>query len=144
MTLCDPMDCSLPDSSVHEILQARILERVAMPSSKGSFQSRNRTQVSHNAGRFFIIWATRVAQEYWSGKPIPSPGDLPDPGIKLGSSALQADSLPAELPGKVYLGVIKNQASQVALVVKNLPANAGGARDTGSISGLGRSPGKGI
>ena len=73
-----------------------------------------------------------------------SPGDLPDPGTKLGSSALQADSLPAELPGKVYLGVIKNQASQVALVVKNLPANAEGARDTGSISGLGRSPGKGI
>ena len=34
-TLCDPMDCSLPDSSVHGILQARILEWVAMPSSRG-------------------------------------------------------------------------------------------------------------
>ena len=42
-------------------------------------------------------------QEYWSGQPIPSPGDLPDPGIELGSLTLQADSLPAELPGKSTL-----------------------------------------
>ena len=41
-----------------------------------------------------------VTPEYWSGWPFPSPGDPPDPGIKLGSPALQADSLPAELPGK--------------------------------------------
>ena len=40
-------------------------------------------------------------QEYWSGLPIPSPGDLPDPGIKPGSPALQADSLLTELPGKL-------------------------------------------
>jgi len=39
-------------------------------------------------------------QEYWSGLPFPSPGDLPDPGIKSGSLALQADSSPSELPGK--------------------------------------------
>ena len=39
-------------------------------------------------------------QEYWSGWPCPPPGDLPDPGIKAGSPALQADSLPTELPGK--------------------------------------------
>jgi len=39
-------------------------------------------------------------QEYWSGLPFPSPGDLPDPGIKPGSPALQADSLPSEPPGK--------------------------------------------
>ena len=37
--------------------------------------------------------------KYWSGKPLPSPGDLPNPRIKSGSPALQADSLPAELPG---------------------------------------------
>ena len=54
------MDCSPPDSSVHGILQVRILEWVA----------------------------------------IPSPGDLPDPGIEPGSPALQADSLPTELSGK--------------------------------------------
>ena len=39
-------------------------------------------------------------QEYWSGVPFPSPGDLPDPGIKPGSLALQADALPSKPPGK--------------------------------------------
>ena len=41
--------------------------------------------------------------EYWSGEPIPSPADLPDPGIEPGSPALQADSLPTELSGKLLL-----------------------------------------
>ena len=63
MTLCDPMDWSLPGSSVHGILQARILEWVA-----------------------FL-----------------SPGDLPDPAIELQPSALQADSLPSEPPGRPSL-----------------------------------------
>ena len=49
--------------------------------------------------RFFTSWGVRKAQEYWSEQPIPSPGDLPNTGIQPGSSALQADSLPAELPG---------------------------------------------
>ena len=43
-------------------------------------------------------------QEYWSGLPFPSPGDLPDPAIKPGSPALQADALPSEPPGKCCLG----------------------------------------
>ena len=42
-------------------------------------------------------------QEYWSGLPFPSPGDLPEPGIKPGSPTLQADALPSELPGKPML-----------------------------------------
>ena len=42
----------------------------------------------------------REPPKYWSGYPIPSPGDLPDPGINPGSPALQADSLPAELSGR--------------------------------------------
>ena len=46
---------------LHRILQARILEWVAMPSSRGSSQPRDWTQVSHIAGRFFTIWATREA-----------------------------------------------------------------------------------
>ena len=58
-TLCDPMDCSPSASSVHGILQARILERVVMTFSRGSFQPRNRTRVSCIAGRFFPIRATR-------------------------------------------------------------------------------------
>ena len=99
LTLYDPMDCSLPGSSVHGDLQARILEWVAMPSSRGSSYSRDQTQVSCIAGGFFTIWATREAQEYWSRYPILSPGYLPDPGIKPESPALQAIFLPAELPG---------------------------------------------
>ena len=47
LTLCDPMDCSPPGSSVHGILQARILEWVAMPSSRGSSQPRDGTCVSY-------------------------------------------------------------------------------------------------
>ena len=42
--------------------------------------------------------AYQARQEYWSGLPFPSPGDLPDPGLELGSLALQADSLPTEPP----------------------------------------------
>ena len=42
-------------------------------------------------------------QEYWSGLPFPSPGDLPNPGIEPGSPALQADALSSEPPGKPYL-----------------------------------------
>ena len=53
------MDCSLPGSSVHGILQARILEWVAMPFSRGSSRSKDWTWVSCIAGRFFTIWATR-------------------------------------------------------------------------------------
>ena len=49
------------------ILQARILEWVAIPFSRGSSQPRDRTQVSCIADGFFTIWATREAQEYWSG-----------------------------------------------------------------------------
>ena len=47
LTLCDPMDCSLPGSSVHGISQARILEWVAMPSSRGFSQPRDRTHLSY-------------------------------------------------------------------------------------------------
>ena len=56
MTLCVPKDYT-----VHGILQARILEWVAFPFSRGSSQPRDQTQVSRIAGRFFTIWATREA-----------------------------------------------------------------------------------
>ena len=58
-TLCNPMLCSLPGSSVHGGLQARILEWVVMHSSRGSSQTRDQTQDSHIAGGFFTVWATR-------------------------------------------------------------------------------------
>ena len=90
LTLCDPVDCSLPGSSVHGILQARILEWVAISFSR----------------------------------------DLPDPGIKLGSPALQADALLSEPLGKpkqmVYIPTIEyylaiRWASCVAQSVEHLP-----------------------
>ena len=90
------------DYTVQGILRARILEWVAPPFSRGSSQPRDWTQVSHTAGGLFISWATREAQGYWSGSPTPSPVDLPDPGIELGSPVLQVDSLPTELLGKPY------------------------------------------
>ena len=55
-TLCDPMDCRLLGSSVHGILQSRILEGVAIPFSRGSSQPRDQTQVSCIAGRLFTIF----------------------------------------------------------------------------------------
>ena len=57
--LCDHVDCSPPGSSVHGMLQARILEWVTMPSSRESSQFRDHTQVSCIAGEFFAVWAPR-------------------------------------------------------------------------------------
>ena len=123
-TLCDPTD-----SIVHGILQARILEWVAFPFSRGSSQPRDWTQVFHTVGRFFTGWATREVhevkvkllsrvqffatpsyqappfmefsrQEYWSGLPFPE--DLPNPGIEPRSTALQVDALLSEPPGKPF------------------------------------------
>ena len=96
-SLSCPTLCDLMDYTVNGILQARILEWVAFPFSKGSSQPRDHIQVSCIAGWFFSSWATGEAQQYWSGLSILSPAYLPDPGIELGSPALQADSLPIEL-----------------------------------------------
>ena len=71
-TPCDPMDCSPPGYSVHGILQARILEWVAMPSSRGSSQPRAWTQVSRIASGFFTIWAiiscNCCGERHWAGQ----------------------------------------------------------------------------
>ena len=58
-TLCNPMDCSLPGSSIHGIFQARVLEWVAISFSRGSSWPAGRTRVSSIAGRRFTILATR-------------------------------------------------------------------------------------
>ena len=57
-TPCNPMDCSLPGSSIHGIFQARILEWVAISFSRGSSQPRDRSQVSCIVSRCFTVWAT--------------------------------------------------------------------------------------
>ena len=86
-------------------------------------------------------------QEYWSGVPFPSTGDIPDPGIEPESPALQADSLPSEPPGKSLGPATIFAEYLISLVgfvggpaVRKLPASAG---DPGSIPGSGRSPGGG-
>ena len=60
-TVCKPMDCSPPGSSVHEILQARIPEWIAISFSKGSSRLRDWTWVSCIPGRCFNLWVTREA-----------------------------------------------------------------------------------
>ena len=63
LTLCDPVDCSPPGSSVHGILQERMLECVATPFSRGSSWPRDRTQVSCIAGRLFTVWTAKKWSE---------------------------------------------------------------------------------
>ena len=65
LTLCDPLDCSPPFPSVHGDSPGKNTGVGCMPSSRGSSQPKDLTQVSCTAGRFFTIWATRAAQEYW-------------------------------------------------------------------------------
>ena len=60
-TLCNPMDCSAPGSCIHGILQARVLEWVAIPFSMGSPWPREQTCVSCIEGGLFTIWDTRQA-----------------------------------------------------------------------------------
>ena len=75
-----------------------------MPSSRGSSQPQGLNQVSHTAAGFFIIWAPRETQEYWSGWSIPSPGQLANPEfIEPESPELQVDSLPAEVPKNIFI-----------------------------------------
>jgi len=86
-TLCNPIYCSLPGSSAHGILQARILEWVAIPFSRGSSRTRDRTQISCFGGRVFTIWAAAAAAMSLQSCPTlcdprdGSPPGSPVPGI---------------------------------------------------------------
>ena len=86
------------DYTDHGIFQARILEWVAFPFSRGSSQPRDWTQVSCIAGGFFTSWATREAQKYWVG----SLSLLQQIFPAQESPALQVDSLLTELSGKHF------------------------------------------
>ena len=90
------VDYSSPVSSVHGILQARILKWVAIPFSRGSSQPRDWTWVSHSAGRFFTTWATREALAKVCAKLFQSCMTLCDPmGYSPWGSSVREDS-----PGK--------------------------------------------
>ena len=73
-TLCDPMTCNPPGSSVHGVFQVRILEWVAVPFSRWSSRPRDQTWVSCIAGRFFTVWASRGAHKWATTiSPYPQP-----------------------------------------------------------------------
>ena len=74
-----------------------------MPSSRGSSQPRDQTQVFHIAGGFFYCLSHQENPRILEWVAYPFSKDLPDPGIKPGSPALQEDSLPAKLPGSPEL-----------------------------------------
>ena len=92
-------DSAIPWMVAHQaplsigILQVRMLDWVAMPSSRGFSQPRSPTL----QGDSLLSEPTGKPKNTGVGSLIPSPGDLPDPGIEPGSPALQVDSLPAEL-----------------------------------------------
>ena len=86
-TLCNPMDCSPPGSSVYGILQAGILEWVAISSSRRSPWLRDQTCISYIAGRFFTRWAT------WEAHFVPRPR------LKPGPRQLKCAVLSTEPPG---------------------------------------------
>ena len=97
LTLCDPMH-----STIHGILQTRILEWVAFPFSRGSSQPRDRTQVSCIAGGFFTNWVTGKPKNTGVGSLSLIQGIFPTRELNQGSPVLQADSLPTELSGKPH------------------------------------------
>ena len=102
LTLHDPMECSPPGFSVHGILQARILEWVAIAFSSGirvgpkSSDRCYHKKRGHTESPRVAVWRLGQRLEWVA---IPLPGDLPNSAIKPRSPALQADSLPSEPPG---------------------------------------------
>ena len=79
LTLCDPTDCSLPGSSVHGILQARILEWVATSSSRGLPDPREQTCISGTGRRILYRWATWKALQSWADGSWDTPTHPPGP-----------------------------------------------------------------
>ena len=87
------MDCSLPGTSVHGIFKARILEWVAISSSRGSTRPRDQTWVSRIVGRRFIVWAAAAAaKSLQSGPTLCDPTDSSPPGSTI-PGILQARTL---------------------------------------------------
>ena len=84
-------------------------QRYFLPKNDGLLTCKVSVCILSHVGLFAMLWTVAhhpplsmgfSRQEYWSRSPFPPPGDLPDPGIKPRSPALQVDSLPSEPPGK--------------------------------------------
>ena len=102
--LCNPMDCSPPGYSVHEILQARILEWVAIPFSRESSKPRDQTWVSCIAGRFITITGSDGKNPYLGSCKCFLLGTLP-----LWYCSLKTTSLPEKSQTLSFLSVPKSQ-----------------------------------
>ena len=146
------MDCSPSDSSIHGILQARILEWVPISFSRESSQPRDWTEISHNAGRFFTIWATREAQipsgkkpffffflcsrEVWPERDVFGAQDIsPEEEIQLLKQILWAP-LPRESPFPSHHSPSHASLAPTSQIPGNphsfcRPAGAGGTRGRG-------------
>ena len=96
LTLCDSMDCSLPGSSIHGILQERILEWLAIAFSRESSQPRDRTWVSHIAGRHFTLMASKMAESQ---------------GLQADSRARKGKKMDFSLEFNLYFGLSSVQLS---------------------------------
>ena len=99
-TFCDHMDCSPPGSSVHGDFPGKNTRVGCHALLQGIYPTQGL-----NLGLPHCRWILYCLSHHRSSRilePIPSPRDLPDPGIELGSPALQTDSLPAELSGSPY------------------------------------------
>ena len=111
-TLCDPMDCSPPGSSVHGDSLGKNTGEACMPSSRWSSQARDRTTSSELQAYSLVPEPPGKPKNTGVGSLLLLQGDVPDPGIEMGSPELQADSLPAELPRKpiyaIYNGLISD------------------------------------
>ena len=68
-------------------------------------------------------------QKYWSGLPLPSPGDLSDPGIEPRSPTLQADDLPSELPGKPTLSLVSLSRFNLYIYINSIPGSGRSPRE---------------
>ena len=110
LTLCDPMHCSLPGSSVHGILQARILEWIAFPFSRVFPTQELNSGLPY--GRFFMNRATREAQEYWRGCINETRRRAEDHGVCAGNETLQSSALTrlflTLLRGHLLLGLLED------------------------------------
>ena len=102
--LYDPMDYSLPGSSIHGDSPGNHTGVGCHALLQRSSHPKDQTQVSHISQILYCL-SHQGSPRILEWVPISSPGDLPDPGIELGSPALQANSLPAELTGKPKIHV---------------------------------------
>ena len=106
LTLCDPMDCSPPGSSVHGILQARVLEWVAMPSSRGSSQPRDQTHVS-----CISCIGRQILYHYspWEDIPLPPNIHSPIPPLSKSWEITPSHTFPTCPWKAVFLGRLRGQ-----------------------------------